>query len=379
MKRENKTVSSAALQFVSADSFAEVTRKDGEVATLEMVAYSGKVIPNHWYWGNIAFDLEGIQVPKNGTPILEEHSLNRKVGIALKYDLSKNCLEVADARLLETEAAREFVSNSLAGFPYQASIRGNPLRIEFVEDSASTKVNGHTLKGPGAVWREWELMESSVCVFGADRQTKSKANQHAQIEEQIEYFVEGVELNIDMGGDKMFDIEKFKLENPEGFSEIEASVKAVVSRTLEDQFAQEKSDLEQKIADLKAASQQSGESYEQRLKSLEKDLLLFKEKELKAQADDIFNQTFAGSGLPQRFFGKIERQVGYTQFIKNEVLDVEAYRKALAVEFSDWTEFAVPGEAAVLGSGASVRTLTTEEFSDAQAEKVANDLLASIQ
>lgn len=380
MIKENKLVSIDALRFVSSDSFAATkTGEEGKV-TIDMVAYSGKIIPNHWYWGNIAFDLKGVRIPQKGTPVLEEHSLSRKIGIALKYDCSENSLRVADSKLLETEAAVEFVKNSTAGFPYQASIRGNPTRIEFVQEKASTEVNGYTLKGPGAVWREWELMESSVCVFGADRATKSAANKQTGSEEQIEYFVEGVAFNVDMGGKEMFDIEKFKLENPDGFSEIEKLVQGKLTRTLEDQFAQEKSELEQKIVELKAANQQSGEKYEQRLRSFEKDLTLFKEKELKSQADELFKRAFTASGLHQRFFGKIERQVSYTKFVKDEKLDVEGYNQALATEFADWTEFAVPGEAAVLGNGAIIRTpVEGGEFSEEVAEKTANEILATIQ
>ena len=55
-----------ALRFVEEGCHAHVEfAEDGEGKVvgkkLKMVAYSGGIIKGHWYWDNLAIDLEGIQ------------------------------------------------------------------------------------------------------------------------------------------------------------------------------------------------------------------------------------------------------------------------------------------------------------------------------
>ncbi len=380
MKKESKTVNSSALQFTSPDCFAKASKSDEGIVEFSMIAYSGKIIPNHWYWGNIAFDLKGVEIPSIGTPILEEHSLNRKIGIAQKYNIKNNRLDVEKAKLLNNDYAKEFIENSYEGFPYQASIRGKPSVIEFVEKGSDVDVNGYKLSGPGAVWRKWELMESSVCVFGADPNTKSKANQHS--EEQIEYFVDGDKFNYEGDRDMPFDLEKFKLENPDGFSEIEQEIRSSVTSEMEDKFSEERIELETKIADMEtkiADAQKNEGEYTERLGKMERALIYFKEKEMRLDAESIFSKAFQSSGLETRYSDKIQRLVPYEKFVKEGQLDIEGYKSAVQTELKDWEEFAEKDTPKVQGFGSQKRSPVGDVFTEEDAEKEAEAILATIK
>jgi hypothetical protein len=57
----------------------------------KIVAYSGQIIPNHWWWGNVAFDLAGIKFAKAKTPVLQEHFSADRIGFSTKQDIDFRC------------------------------------------------------------------------------------------------------------------------------------------------------------------------------------------------------------------------------------------------------------------------------------------------
>jgi len=59
----------------------EVTFADSENGNkFRIVGYSGGIIKNHWYWGNLAIDLTGVKFFKNRIPVLEEHFKSSRIG-----------------------------------------------------------------------------------------------------------------------------------------------------------------------------------------------------------------------------------------------------------------------------------------------------------
>lgn len=363
MNKKEQRVKANALRFVD-DSSACFAQVQGEDPKLSMIAYSGGIIKNHWYWGNVAFDLSGVKLPKGKSPILEEHDIGRKIAVANKYSIDNNQLAVKDAVFLNTSAATEFKELAAQDFPFQASIRGVPVRVETVEEGASTKVNGFNLSGPGAVWREWELKESSVCTFGADSNTASGI-QFA--EEDISYFVQETKKQ---GDEEMpFDLEKFKLENPDAFSDIEKGVRDTVVREMEDKFAQEKTGFQATIDDMTGKV----DSYQSRFTEMEKAMLKVKEKEMRLEASKIFSEKFSDAELPERLFTKIEKLVPYTNFVKDDEFDVAAFGAALDVELKEWKEFSQP--VVVQGSGSHKKQAAGDSFTDEDAEALVADML----
>lgn len=144
-----------------------------EKKRFKILGYSGKVIPNHWYWGNVAFDLSGIKFAKKKTPVLEEHFTERRIGFADKQEITDKV--TFEGPFLSNVIAEQIRNDILEGFPMEASLSIPPSVIEYVEQGASVEVNGHTLKGPGAVFRQATIDEVSMCVLGADSNTVSKA------------------------------------------------------------------------------------------------------------------------------------------------------------------------------------------------------------
>ncbi|MGB2855124.1 MAG: hypothetical protein WBC61_00545 [Dehalococcoidia bacterium] len=144
--------------------------------TLSMTAYSGGVIENHFYWGSLIIDLSGMVFPKESYPILEEHQKDKKLGFATRDQIGINGgLRIEGAKLLDTDAAREFRKLSKESFPYQASIYCQPTDIERLDESAkAVEVNSTKVKGPATIWRQSIFKEASVVVFGYCQDTESR-------------------------------------------------------------------------------------------------------------------------------------------------------------------------------------------------------------
>jgi hypothetical protein len=149
--------------------FAETEQKPG----FSIVGYSGDVLKDHWYWGNIAFDLKGMKFAKARTPVLEEHFTSNRIGFATKQEIADKI--TFEGRFLENDCAMAMAKDLKAGFPMEASLYVHPSIIEQVAEGASVKVNGRTLDGPGAVFRKSTIKEVSMCVFGWDGNTESAA------------------------------------------------------------------------------------------------------------------------------------------------------------------------------------------------------------
>lgn len=177
---EEKSVPVAALAFTDDRSSVKFldAGADQSIKTpkLEMIAYSGGVIRNHFWWGNLAIDLAGVQFPKDRYPILEEHWEDKKIAHVGKPSVQEGMgivIAGEDAVFVDTPASHEFRRLAKDGFPYQASFYGEPMKIEELEPGATAEVNGYTLEGPGTIWREWIFKEASVCTFGYDPNTSS--------------------------------------------------------------------------------------------------------------------------------------------------------------------------------------------------------------
>jgi hypothetical protein len=373
-KQKSQIVKSNALLFNDPNCFAKTVVKEGENPRLEMTAYSGGVILNHWYWGNIAFDLKGVKLPKGPSPILEEHSLQQKIGIAHKYSTENNKLEVKDASFVSTSFSEEFQKLSSEGFPYQCSIRGVPTKIEQVAEGSFAEVNGFKLKGPGHVWREWSLKESSVCVFGADSNTSAKSFSENE-EEQITFFIENKNQN-DKGENNMFDVEKFKVEQPDAFTSLEKDISEKVTRDLEDKFALERETFAKQIKDLTEKSTKMTDEHQERLQKLETALAEAKEKELEFEAKAFFNGKVSKTNFSDKQRVKINALVPYVKFIADGKLDTNAFGKALDEEIKEWEEFnnSVPSPTVIQGMGNYQRKVAGDVFSVEDADTEADAL-----
>lgn len=147
------------------------------------VAYSGGLISQHWYWGNVIFDLGSTRIPER-VPALVEHDRGQRAGFAA-LRVASNRIEVAEGVLLDNEHGREIGNDSKAGFPWQMSVHIDPARTERVEAGKTVEVNGRTVQGPATIFRDNLIREVSFTATGADPDTSARAFSRQPSQESI--------------------------------------------------------------------------------------------------------------------------------------------------------------------------------------------------
>ena len=354
MKKETLKLNRSALSFTDHDSFAKTEpTAEGKPRKLKMVAYSGKIIKDHWYWGDLAIDTSGMKMAKREIPILNDHMTQEKIGFGSFIVDDKHALINDDMTFVDTPFASEFIKLSDQGFPYEASLYAKPLKIERLSEDEKAEVNGFTMKGPGTVWRESVLKECSVVTFGADANTKSVA-----MAEDEEVVLEVTQLKQKQEEEVTMDLAKLKAEFLSLYEEVIALGKqeaetafAVVKTGLETTIAQLTADKVQLTAD-KTKLSDDNKDVSARLLKVEKENAVRREEEIRLSADSIFSAKLAAASIPERLHAKVKKQIDYGKFIKEDKLDVTAFSAAIDTELKDWAP--VEGEEqSVLGMGYS--------------------------
>lgn len=144
--------------------------EEGKARRFRIVGYTGAVIQRYF---RFVIDLTGICSEKV-MPILEEHEVKKKVGLADSCKVEKEGF-VLEGSFVDTDEANEIIRLSDQGWPYQASIGVWPEAVEEVKSGATVNVNGVDLTGPLYVWRKSFVRETSFCVLGADGKTGAVA------------------------------------------------------------------------------------------------------------------------------------------------------------------------------------------------------------
>ena len=324
---------------------------------LNMVAYSGGVIKDHWYWNNLAIDLKGIKFSKGKFPILADHDTSQKVAFSKDPILANGKIEIDPdkTQFVDTEVSKEFQKLSSSGFPYQCSIYAHPTIVERLEEGASVEVNGFTLKGPASVWRECEFKEASVCVFGWDSETAATAFSREEVDiDMNETVLEAAKPKLKLRNTaktkevNLMTKDEMLKENPELAEELKLEGKKeaeIAAGEKEAALTQENSDLKAKLEEKKTENEVQND----RVLSLEKKDALRDEKELRESADDVWTGKLANSELAESMYVKIRPHVTHTKFTEEGVLDVEAFGTAIEAEIQDWIDKGATSK--VIGAG----------------------------
>lgn len=360
---------------------------DNAPPKLQMVAYSGGMIKDHWYWGNLAIDLAGIQFSSK-TPILEEHWLEKKIAFTGAPIIENNRLEVdpEKTQFVDTEESVKFRAVSKAGFPYQASIYAKPSIVERIGEGEKADVNGFTMKGPGSIWRKCALKEISVCVFGYDSNTKATVfADNEEIELDFEQVKKPDKDNVPTGKEvksMKIDLTKFKEDNPEDYKALMESIKGEVQAaadSLDTKFSSERAALVAENGSLKAQlaeKDSKNQALSERVLSLEKNDAIRAENELKATAENIWSVKLAESEVPETLHGKCRAMVSHVKFTKDGVLDTEKFAEAVTIEIKDWE--AKGAKVSVLGAGFSLKDeATSSEAKQKESKMKENDATAN--
>jgi hypothetical protein len=151
--------------------------KDGEQETAKRkfsgVAYSGDVISNHWYWGNVVFDIDSTTVPDK-LPALIDHDRGMRAGFVTESSKATDGIKM-NGILLSNEHGQTVARDSDDGFPWQMSVHIEPGRVEEIQAGKKFSVNGREFTGPMTVFRDSVLREVSFCATGWDSKTSATA------------------------------------------------------------------------------------------------------------------------------------------------------------------------------------------------------------
>lgn len=144
--------------------------------TFNGVAYSGEVIEGHYYWGNVIFDIDSMQI---STPLaaLLDHDTGRRTGVINNFTKDSAQGLKVEGYFLSNEYGQQVAQDSDEGFPWQMSVYIDPQSIETVEQG-SVVVNGRSIQAPVTIFRGGVIREVSFCALGADDNTSAVAASH---------------------------------------------------------------------------------------------------------------------------------------------------------------------------------------------------------
>jgi len=138
------------------------------------VGYSGEVIPGHWYWDNVIFDLHTMAVNPS-LPALIDHDRSQRAGYVTDHSISDAEGFKVEGVLMSNPAGVAVAQESDDGFPWQMSVHIEPGSIEEIKAGTSTTVNGKSLPGPLTVFRNSRIVEVSFTATGHDSNTSATA------------------------------------------------------------------------------------------------------------------------------------------------------------------------------------------------------------
>ena len=381
-KKETQKIPQAAFRFQDHGCFAKAGG-DSDKPKLDMMAYSGGVIKDHWYWTDLVIDLNGMKFAKTKYPILENHFTDRKVAFSKGKPLVENNqlkLDPEKVEFVDTPYAEEFIKLSKSGFPYEASIYAIPSSVERLQEGASAEVNGFKFKGPGTIWRQCEFKEASVCVFGWDTNSRSSAFASQEMEVDLEVSELGI-IDESLEGVKEVKFEmdkaKFMEDHSDLYKEIVSEVTETVTAELTEKFSKEKKTMEDGHSQEVKKLEDQMSNKEDRILELEKKDAIRTENELKESGDKLWTSKLSNSSIPEHLHDKVKRHVSYSKFVNDGILDEEKFKEAIDAEIKDWEDRGVTST--VMGSGFTKKDLDTEVTEETEkkeeAKKLSNNLL----
>lgn len=167
---------SSVFQFKTQPFDVAKQTEEGKKRTFTGVAYSGEVIQGHYWWGDVVFDLDTMQI-KTPLGALIDHDTGKRAGVVRSFTKdNQGGLQVA-GDLLSNKNGQEVAQDSDEGYPWQMSVYIVPGSIEEVE-RGDVIVNGKTLKAPITIFRNGVIREVSFCALGADDNTSAIAASH---------------------------------------------------------------------------------------------------------------------------------------------------------------------------------------------------------
>ena len=159
------------VQFIEGNS-------DGVVKhPIRMLARTNQPL-DHWYWGRIVHDMEGMKFHKDSIVVDYCHDEDKIIGYLDSHGTSDSGFTCEGALVrIPGGKAEEVIVNGANGVPYEASIYWDPdsgVIVEQIGEGMSSEVNGFTFHGPGVIIRECKLRAVAVCPHGYDMNAETQ-------------------------------------------------------------------------------------------------------------------------------------------------------------------------------------------------------------
>jgi hypothetical protein len=142
-----------------------------QLPRFRMVAYTGGTMRVGGWRQPIVIDLAGLSIPTQNRPIRLGHDASLGVGHTDSIRVEGGQLIASGVVSRDTVAAREVVTSSRNGFPWQASLGAAVEEAEFIREGQKAVVNGQEIAGPLNIIRKATLGEISFVDLGADGRT----------------------------------------------------------------------------------------------------------------------------------------------------------------------------------------------------------------
>ncbi len=169
-----------------------IEAKDGESKgnkAFRMNLYNGGAM-NVGFHMPVVIDLAGMKVSGKNRPILLNHDTSHPIGHTTRVEIGAKAIKVEGEISFDNEDTKNVIASSKNGFPWQASVGANVMKLVRVDEGETAEANGRKFKGPILIARQSEMKEGSFVPLGADDTTSVKVAANGTA-----YF-EGMELSM---------------------------------------------------------------------------------------------------------------------------------------------------------------------------------------
>lgn len=169
-----------------------IEAKDGDTKsnrTFKMNLYNGGAM-NVGFHMPVVIDLAGMKVSGKSRPILLNHDTSHPLGHSTRVEVGARSIKVEGEISFDNEDTKNVIGSSKNGFPWQASVGANVMKLVRVDEGETAEANGRKFKGPVLIARQSEMKEGSFVPLGADDTTSVKVAANGTA-----YF-EGMELSM---------------------------------------------------------------------------------------------------------------------------------------------------------------------------------------
>lgn len=149
-------------------------------------------------------------------------------------------------------------------------------------------------------------------------------------------------IKIEKEGEENMNLAQLKADHKDVYDALVAQVTNDVTVTLtekQDKTLAEKDAEITTLQDSLKSEKEKNETFETRVKSLEKKDMIREEKSMKEKAENIMDKKLLASSVPERLHAKIKGLVDYNSFVSENALDAEAFGKAVDAEIKEFEEF----------------------------------------